>query len=26
ACFVTNDFKEGTEAFLGKRKADFKGN
>ena len=26
ACFVTSDFKEGTEAFLGKRKAKFTGN
>ena len=26
ACFVTNDFKEGAEAFLGKRKANFSGN
>jgi enoyl-CoA hydratase len=25
-CFETNDFKEGTEAFLSKRKAEFKGN
>lgn len=25
ACFVTDDFKEGTEAFLNKRKAEFKG-
>lgn len=25
ACFTTDDFKEGTEAFLGKRKAEFKG-
>jgi enoyl-CoA hydratase len=25
ACFITNDFKEGTEAFLGKRKANFTG-
>jgi enoyl-CoA hydratase len=25
ACFVTEDFTEGTQAFLGKRKADFKG-
>lgn len=25
ACFTTQDFKEGTEAFLGKRKADFQG-
>lgn len=25
ACFVTEDFKEGTEAFLNKRKAEFKG-
>lgn len=24
-CFGTSDFKEGTQAFLGKRKADFKG-
>lgn len=26
ACFTTGDFKEGTDAFLNKRKADFKGN
>jgi len=25
ACFTTDDFKEGTEAFMNKRKADFKG-
>lgn len=25
ACFTTHDFKEGTDAFLNKRKADFKG-
>ena len=25
-CFGTGDFKEGTSAFLEKRKADFKGN
>jgi enoyl-CoA hydratase len=25
-CFGTGDFKEGTTAFLEKRKADFKGN
>lgn len=25
ACFTTHDFKEGTEAFLGKRKANFQG-
>jgi enoyl-CoA hydratase len=26
ACFITNDFKEGTQAFLNKRKPEFKAN